>query len=116
MTKMVNSLWNYKIMINSWYICYFASVIGKKTKSKTRFQPDCQLLGFEDYKERALKGDSNKTNFETMIIIPFSEKIKRKYTYEKEKQDIHITRITTSFGCQKVNFLIFLDVYFLNVT
>ena len=44
------------------------------------------------------------------IIFPFSQKIKKKQKYEKEGQDIHIVRISTTFGCQQVNFLIFPDI------
>ena len=43
-------------------------------------------------------------------FFPFSQKIKRKHKYEKEGQDIHIVRISTTFGCQQVNFFIFPDI------
>ena len=33
-----------------------------------------------------------------------------KQKYETEGQDIHIIRITTTFGCQQVDFLIFPDL------
>ena len=59
---------------------------------------------------RTKKSDTRKNNFETRIIFPFSQKIKRKQKYEKEGQDIHIFRISTTFGCQQVNFLIFPDI------
>ena len=38
----------------------------------------------------------SKNNFETQIIFLFSEKIKRMQKYEKEGQDIHSVKITTS--------------------
>ena len=37
----------------------------------------------------------------------FFQKIKRKQKYEKEGQDIYIIRITTFFGFQQVNFLVY---------
>lgn len=37
----------------------------------------------------------------------FSQKIKRKQTYEKDGQYIHIIRITTTFRCQLANALVF---------
>ena len=36
----------------------------------------------------------------------FSKNLKKE-NYEKEGQDIHIVRISTTFECQKVSFLIF---------
>ena len=42
-------------------------------------------------------------------LFLFSQKIKRKQKYEKEGQDIHIVRISTTFGSQQVIFLIFPD-------
>ena len=45
-----------------------------------------------------------------MIIFPFSQKIKRNQKYEKEGRDIHIIRITTNFGCQRVSFFIYLNL------
>ena len=51
--------------------------------------------------------DTSKNNFESLIMFLFSQKIKRKQKYDKDGQDIHIIRITTTFGCQQVNFLIF---------
>ena len=48
--------------------------------------------------------------FETRIIFPFSQKIKRKQEYEKEGQDIHIIRIITIFGYQQGTFFIFSDL------
>ena len=53
------------------------------------------------------KNDASKNNFEGRIIFPFSQEIKRKQKYEKEGRDIHIIRITTTFGCRQVIFLIF---------
>ena len=38
------------------------------------------------------------------------QKVKRRQKYEKEGQDIHLTRITKTFGCQQVNFLIFPNI------
>ena len=74
--------------------------MGKKLESKTRFQ-----LIIAHW-----KSDTGKNNFEARIIFPFSQKIKKKQKYEKEGQDIHIVRISTTFGCQQVNFLIFPDI------
>ena len=54
------------------------------------------------------KNDASKNNFEGRIIFPFSQEIKRKQKYEKEGRDIHIIRITTTFGCQQV---IFFDIF-----
>ena len=45
-----------------------------------------------------------------MIIFPFSQKIKRNQKYEKEGRDIHIIRITTNVGCQRVSFFIFFNL------
>ena len=42
--------------------------------------------------------------------FPFSQKIKRKEKCEKEGRDIHIFRISTTFVCQQVNFLIFSNI------
>ena len=43
-------------------------------------------------------------------LFRFLKKIKRKQKYEKEGQDTHIVRISTTFGCQQVDFLIFPDL------
>ena len=43
------------------------------------------------------KSNTSKNNFDPKIIFLFSQKIKRKHKYEKEGQDIHISRITTTF-------------------
>ena len=43
-------------------------------------------------------------------FLPFSQKIKKKQKYEKEGKDIHIVRISTTFGFEHVNFLIFPDI------
>ena len=82
--------------------------MGKKLTSKTRFQPIMRF--WKSINNAHLKSDTSKNNFEARIIFPFSQKIKRKQKYEKEGQDIHIYRISTTFGCQQVNFLIFPDI------
>ena len=51
-----------------------------------------------------------RANFEARIIFRFFQKIKRKQKYEKEAQDIHVVRISTTFGCRQVTFLIFPDI------
>ena len=56
------------------------------------------------------KSNTSKNNFDPKIIFLFSQKIKRKHKYEKEGQDIHMSRITTTFGCQQLNFSIFPDL------
>ena len=56
------------------------------------------------------KSDTSKSNFEAKIIFLFSQKIIRKQTHEEEGPDIYITRITTTFECYQINFLIFLDL------
>ena len=38
------------------------------------------------------------------------QKVKRRQKYEKEGQDIQLTRITKTFGCQQINFLIFPNI------
>ena len=43
-------------------------------------------------------------------FLLFLKKIKGKQKYEKERQDIHIIRITTTFETQQVNFLIFSNI------
>ena len=75
--------------------------------SKKRFQP---VLRFRrSIKNVNWKSDNTKTLSEARIIFPFPLKIKRKQIYEKEGQDIYIIRITTTFECQQVNFLIYPD-------
>ena len=82
--------------------------MGKKLTSKIRFQP---ILRFsKSIKNARKKGNTSKNNFDPKIIFLFSQKIKRKHKYEKEGQDIHISTITTTFGCQQLNFFIFPDL------
>ena len=40
----------------------------------------------------------------------FLKRLKKKQKYEKEAQDIHIFRISTTFGCQQVKFFIYPDI------
>ena len=56
------------------------------------------------------KSDTSKSNLEAKIIFLFSQKIKRKQANEEEEPDIYITRITTTFECYQIKFLIFLDL------
>ena len=58
------------------------------------------MVSWVSIKNAYLKSDTSKNNFEARIIFPFSQKIQRKQKYEKEEQDIHIVRISTTFGCQ----------------
>ena len=49
-------------------------------------------------------------SFFPLVQLKEGHSWKMKQKYEKEGQDIHIIRITTTFGCQQVDFLIFPDL------
>ena len=86
---------------------YFHGVLGTKRKSKTRFQSIVTIIWiWSSIKNEDLKSNSSKKQsfLSRISFFRFFRKLKKKQIYEKKEQHTHITRITTTFGSQQIDF------------